>query len=301
MNNEVRNIINNYISSPKRIIIKNNAKILETNDNIFVFKKNKNKNINHTYNYLKSRAFDYFPELINYNDEYQVYQYINEVEYPDDQKAIDIMNLMSLLHSKTTFYKEIDLDDYKEIYEETEKKQEYLYNYYSDIISVIEEEIYMSPSEYLIARNISYIFYSLKKSRDYLEKWYNGIKEKRTKRVVNIHNNVDLSHYIKDHERGYFISWDQSKIDNPIFDIYHFYKKNYLDLDFNHLLNVYESRYPLTDNEKDLLFSLLLIPEKIELINNEYENCKKIRKVFDYLYKTNELETNYRKPERAKE
>ena len=31
---------------------------------------------------------------------------------PEEQKMIDMINLVSLLHSKTTFYKEVDEDDY---------------------------------------------------------------------------------------------------------------------------------------------------------------------------------------------
>ena len=38
------------------------------------------------------------------------------------------------------------------------EKINYIYNYYMDVINIIESKIYMSPSEYLIARNISKIF-----------------------------------------------------------------------------------------------------------------------------------------------
>lgn len=44
------------------------------------------------------------------------------------------------------------------IFEETMEKINYIYNYYMDVINIIESKIYMSPSEYLIARNISKIF-----------------------------------------------------------------------------------------------------------------------------------------------
>ena len=68
------------------------------------------------------------------------------------------MHLISLLHSKTAYYKEIDYDEYKNIYENLNNKIDYIYNYYLDVINMIESKIYMSPSEYLLARNISKIF-----------------------------------------------------------------------------------------------------------------------------------------------
>ena len=37
---------------------------------------------------------------------------------PDEQKMLDMIDLVGLLHNKTTYYKNIDLDDYKKIYED---------------------------------------------------------------------------------------------------------------------------------------------------------------------------------------
>ena len=44
--------------------------------------------------------------------------YINDIDEPKEQKIIDLTNIITLLHNKTTMYKEIDLDNYKYIYEE---------------------------------------------------------------------------------------------------------------------------------------------------------------------------------------
>lgn len=85
---------------------------------------------------------------------------------------LDLIKLVSLLHNKTTHYKEVDFADYKTIYETLSNNIEYLYSYYNDIITLIETKVYMSPSEYLLARNISKIFGSLNFSKQELE---NGI------------------------------------------------------------------------------------------------------------------------------
>ena len=63
---------------------------------------------------------------------------------------------------------------------------------------------------------------------------------------------------------------EKSKIDNPIYDLYNLYLNHYLDFDFNELFINYESKYPLLNEERILLFSLLTIPWKFEFNDTEY-------------------------------
>ncbi|MDO5568634.1 MAG: hypothetical protein Q4G04_00775 [bacterium] len=283
--NSVKDFLNKYKLELNRYTQKKDVRILDTNKGKYVIKKKKNNNIDAVYNYLKSRAFNYYPDKIINDPEYDVFEYISDYDEPSEQKILDLVKLMAMLHSKTTFYKEVDIDDYKKIYEDLLKNIEYLYNYYTDIINIIESEVYMSPVSYLIARNINIIYESIDYSKKTLEKWYKLIKDKRRQRVVNIHNNLELEHYIKN-DKSYFISWEKSKIDMPIYDIYVLYKKHYLDFDFNEIFKYYESIYPLMEEEKLLLFVILCIPDKISLTGSQYELCKKVRKSIDYLYKT---------------
>lgn len=291
MNNNLRGILTKYNIPINKITILSNAKII---DDKLVIKKRKKADIERVYNYLKSRSFDYFPAPIALDKDYELYPYIENNYEPKEQKAMDLMYLLSLLHSKTTFYREIDIDHNKEIYEKTINNLNYLNNYYTDLIEAIEKEIYMSPSSYLIARNINIIFESIYYSKSTIEEWYNTIKDNKNERVVNIHNNITLEHYIKS-EKPYLISWNKSKIDSPIYDLLSFYKNHYLELDFYDLFHYYESNYPLKEEEKLLLFSQMTMPSKIELENDEYKMCIKTNKIIDYLYKTNKLITNYQK------
>ena len=291
MNNNLREILAKYDVPINKITILSNAKIV---DNKVVVKERKNDDIDKTYSYLKSRSFDYFPEPIAMLDKYELYPYIDSGYEPKEQKAMDLMYLLSLLHSKTTFYREVDIDRNKEIYENIVNDLDYLNNYYSDLITSIEKEIYMAPSSYLIARNINIIFESIYYSRNMIESWYKKIENNKNERVVNIHNNITLDHYIKS-EKPYLISWNKSRIDSPIYDLLSFYKNHYLELDFDDLFNYYESSYPLKEEEKLLLFSYMSIPDKIELENDEYRMCIKINKMIDYLYKTSNLIMNYQK------
>lgn len=288
--NNLKDLIN---SEYQKITIKNNVRIISTKDKNYVIKK-KNKDLNKTYNYLKSRSFNYFPEIIMSRDDYDIYEYIDNTNEPSEQKMLDLINLLTLLHNKTTFYKEIDLDKYKEIYEDILNKCEYLYNFYEDIASIIEKDIYMSPSSYLFIRNISTIFGSIKYCKKEIENWYQLIQDKRKVRYVNIHNNLSLDHYLKN-DKGYFISWEKNKIDMPIYDLIGLYKKHYLEFDFYELFKLYENKYPLLEEERKLLFILLSLPDKIEFNGNEYDMCVKIGSFIDYLYKTDKLIEEYNK------
>lgn len=289
MNNYVRKIASEYNIPINKITIKNNTRII---DDKIVLKKKKNNDLNNVYKYLKSRSFDYFPEPITIDNLYEVYPFLEDTYEPSEQKATDIMHLLGLLHSKTTFYREIDIDKNKEIYENISDELEYLNNFYNDLITMIEKEVYMSPSGYLIARNINIIFSSIYYAKHNLEEWYKKIDNNKNERVVNIHNNISLDHYIKN-EKPYLISWNKSRIDSPIYDLLSFYKNHYLDFDFDDLFHFYESGYPLKEDERLLLFTYMAIPYKIEIISDEYEMCIKINKMIEYLYKTSNLIMNY--------
>ncbi len=295
--NSVRDITNHYAFIPRRYTIKKNATIIGTDDGHFVFKKREtNNDVEQLFKYLKSRNFLSFPNLINKDDRYDIYEYIEEVDTPREQKALDMMIIVSNLHYKTTFYKDVDEDEYKAIYEKIIKDIEYINNYYNDIITSIEIDIYMSPTDYLIARNITKIFNSIMFARREIDKWYEYTKNKHKKRVVTLHNNLDLDHLIHN-DNIYLLSWNKTKQDMPIYDLLHFYQKYALDFDFEELFNLYESKYKLQEDEKLLLFILMSIPKKLEYKNSEIENIRDARKLLDYIYKTEMLITPYYTPQ----
>ena len=272
----------------KKITLKKSVKIV---DDEYVIKKKKT-NLEETYNYLRSRAFEYYPEVLKEDEEYFYYQYIEDTVEPKEQKIIDLILLLSLLHNKTTFYKEIDLEHYKYIYETMNKQIDDIYEYYNKLMDNIDTEIYMSPADYLIARNISIVYNMLAFARNNSKKWYKLIENSRRARVVTIHNNVTLEHYLKA-DKPYLISWDKSRIDLPIFDLISLYQHHYLDFEFRDILDLYLQKYPLSKEEMTLFLSIIAIPDKIKAGNTEYERVLNVRKIVDYLYKTHDLLEKY--------
>ena len=266
-----------------------NTYLINTKSGKKVIKKEYNKAI---YDYLNSRSFIYYPNSI-IADNYIVMDYIEDKKIPNEQKLSDMIKLVALLHNKTTYYKEVNEDYYKKIYEDILNKINYLNNYYHDIISIIDTKIYMSPSEYLLANGISKIFNSLNYCHNELEEWFNSVKENKKQRYAVIHNNLDLEHIIINNN-PYLISWSKAKYDLPLFDFYTLYKSYALEYDFDSLLKLYEKDYPLNKDERKLLFILISLPDiKINWSLKEYDLCKKISSLLDYLYKTDTLISPY--------
>ena len=278
---------------PKKIQKNKNSTIIETNDKKKYVLKEYTADMKRKFDYLSSRNFNFFPASFDL-DKYNVYEYIENNDISDEERLYDIMDLISLLHTKTTRYKNIDIDDYKIIYEEIDKELNYLNSYYTELNDLIDEEIYMAPSKYLLARNISKIYSALYFCREELENWYDLVKNSTKTRVAYIHNNLELSHLLRN-DNPYLISWEKSKVDLPIYDIYNLYRKYYKLTDFDVLLNNYQKRYPLKEEEIKLLFIKISIPFKIEFTKDEFSNTKKVKDLLEYLTRGDKLIRPYYK------
>lgn len=289
---KINEVLNQYHLKAKKYQVKGKTTLVDTDQGRFALKE-KNRNVNKKIlEYLNSRSFNYYPKVLYDDDNYTITEMIEEVDMPNEQKMLDMIDLVSLLHNKTTHYKEVDLDDYKKLYEDINNNISYLTSYYDDYISLAESHVYMSPSEYLLARNASKIYVSLKFAREELEKWYELIKEKRKQRMVVLHNNLDLSHFIRN-KTSYFLSWDKAKIGLPIFDLYKLYRRHGVDYEFGEILKRYERNYPLLKEERMLLFILMAMPNKLEFTDNEYEMCHKLSHLIDELYKSEMIISPY--------
>ncbi len=284
-------VLKKYNICPLGYEKKNNVVLVNTKDRKYVLKK-RNSDVNKIFRYLTTRSFNYYPYIYDEDEDYDIYEYLDNYDISKEEKASDLINLVSLLHTKTTHYRNVDIDDYKVIYEEIDNKLNDLLEYYTSLNDYIDGEIFMSPSRYLLARNISKIYALIDYLKQELTSWYSLIKDSDKQRIVLVHNNLELDHLIRN-DNSYLISWDNAKFDIPIYDLYKFYKKNYNDVDFSILLEEYEKRYPLSLEEKKLLFILVSLPDKIEFTNNDYENTLNVNKMLDYIYKTDKLISPY--------
>ena len=76
------------IFNPTKITISGKSHILTTNEGKYVVKE-KNKDIKSLYNYLNNRNFNKYPQIIDEYDNNYVYEYLDDVEVPINQKMID--------------------------------------------------------------------------------------------------------------------------------------------------------------------------------------------------------------------
>ena len=270
MNSEIQEIIKKHHLHPLAYRHQNKVYIIEDRNHKYALKLNtSNYDI---YKYLLSRDFVFFPENFNdVTDNYDLSEYIDDVELTKDQKINDLLLILASLHHKTSYMREIALDEIKKIYEDIQENIQKTKNYYLEINDVIDKELFLSPSMYLLARNISLIYYMLEYAKNKVNDWYQEITKEKSVRVSLLHNNVDINHLIVNNNH-YLISWDRACFDNPIYDIVQFYQKYFHAMNLMDVLRIYESKNTLSNQENDLLLVKLAIPKKIKLTNNTYQD-----------------------------
>lgn len=273
------------IYKPYRYTIKGKSTILETTCGDFIIKP-KNKDINELYTYLTNRGFMNYPKIIDSSrDEVNVFEYVEDIKLPKEQKCDDLIEIIASLHNKTSYFKEVSEDKFKSIYEDIKSNISYLSNYYNTLYEIGFNEVYASPSNYIFMRNYFKINAALEYANSELDNWYSLVTNETKIRVCLIHNNLELNHLLNNK----LISWDNYMIDTPVIDIVKLYKKEWKNINFSEILERYIYKFTLLDYEKKLLFILISLPPQIKKSNNEFEKCKVISEVMDYVFKTEEL------------
>ena len=277
------------VYKPYRITRINKCILFNTMDGNYVVKTEPKINYLDLYNYLYTRGFKYLPKLVDSSrDNTIVFEYQSDASIDNNQKGLDLIKLVALLHSKTSYFKEITKDRYKEIYENLKNNVQFIDNYYGEMFDRFISEEYYMPSHYLFLRNYSLIYNACKYCLAKIDEWYNKVSDKTKERVVLVHNNLRLDHYIKN-ENDYLISWDNYTIDSPIVDLYKFYQNEWYNLSFSDLFKEYNDDFELLEEEKILLDILISIPTKVELSSDMLRDCREIRKLIGYLNKSSKL------------
>ncbi len=261
----------------------NNVKYIETDIGNFIIKKSNDNNI---FINLERNDFDNYIDYKYDIDNYKLYPYIDDFDIDDNEKGLDIIYLMSKLHNKTSYFKEISLDRVKDIYEHKKSQIEDLNTYYEYLRFIFEEKQYLNPTESYLLKNISIIFIALDMVNKYLEEWFKIMNTKKRVRISLIHNNLKLDHIIENN-KPYLISWDRAKYDLPIYDFVNFYKSEFDKLDFIDLLNIYRHNINLSREELLMLYIEILMPNKLALNNSQIKN------IYDLTYQNIYLNKAY--------
>ena len=272
------------IFNPRKITISGKSNILTTKDDKLVVKE-KNKDLKSLFEYLNSRNFNKYPKIIDEYDNKYVYEYVKDVNMPINQKIVEEAKTLAELHYKTSYFKNIKIDDIKKIYEDIKSNILYIEDYYNRLFDKALAEEYIRPSLYVLLINSSLIRSNISFLKRELEKWYKLVSTEDKIRVVYNHNNLNIDHFINNK----FISWDNYIVDSPVVDLINLYHNDYNKYDYSIFLKEYLKGYELLDYEKSLLFIMISMPQVIEFTNNEMDNTIKASKRVDYIVKTNEI------------
>ena len=284
--NDLKELLREKKIYPISIEQKGKVIIIEEKDKKIVIKKNNNNY--DIYKYLLSRRFDAFPKIYsNIHDEDEIMEYIDNLFINKEQRINDLLILLAELHLKTSYDKELELNEIENIYAEIKKQIIDAKNYYLKINDIIDQTLFLSPSMYLIVRNISLIYLLLDKALQNLELWKEKITSNKQITYALVYNNVSIDHLLINN-RKYLISWDKAYFGMPIFDIENFYHKYYYYIGLKECLNVYESINKLNDSEKELLIIKLSLPNIVRITDNHFLDTKKIRCEIDYLKRIEE-------------
>lgn len=276
------------IYKPYKLIRLNNVYIAHSMDGSFVIKLNPKIDYKKLYNYLYSRSFNYIPNLsLDSRDDMVVLDYVEDTIIDKEQKILDLIDVVSLLHNKTSYFKDVTSDKYKELYETIRDNILYVENYYDNWFNTFLEKEYYSPSEYLFLRNYSLLYDAINYAKDNLDIWYTSIQDKKRQRVVLVHNNLKLEHFIKNSDE-YLISWDNYTFDTPVLDLFKLYINEWEELSFKEVFASYDNSFQLLKEEKILFNVLVCIPFKVEE-NDEYLKCRDIRRLINYLERTSNI------------
>lgn len=270
-----------------KIEFRDNLKIVYKEDNTICYKKCQNSNSVKINDYLLSKGFNNIIETKVTNG-FEVRQYVNSIDITETDKISELIYLIMMLHTKTTHYKNISLDEIRDFYENELLEIEETKKYYDEIFSNNITNLLLPPSLFLLIKECSIILNSLNQSKIFLDEWYKVAKNKKRKRVVFNHNNLKLSNFIVGSNK-YLINWNNSIIDYSIYDLLSLFKCNFKVIDMIDTYQFYDSKYGLLQEEKYLFFSTLLKIEKISFEESDLKNTKKVHDAVSYLKKVNDF------------
>lgn len=258
-----------------KITLVGNNKIVNYNDKTLFIKKRTSYNIEDIYKYLDDHLVDNYLKPIEITNKELIFPYIENTTLTNDEISKRLVLNLAIWQNKTTTYQEINLDEVKTFYEEKKKDINYLYAYYQDLVLQLESKVYYLPTEYLFLRNSSMINNQLRLTEELLEEWYSIVKTKERERLVYVHGKCSLNHFLPKDD-GYFISLENAHLGLVTDDIEYLFRNSFSTIDLGTTYDLYQRKYPYSEEEKLLLFIKLSLPEKISIYPANLETNKKI-------------------------
>lgn len=229
--------------------------------------------------------------ITNINDQY----YFLTPWYEDEMLQVKEISLkfffdeLIKLHKKSMYDSKINKGYFEEIFLKLEKEINEEEIELNDYLSNIEKLEYKSPSEWLFIMNNNRFKEAINKSKEYLSKFKESIKELDTIRVSLVYLNFDFTNILVKEEK--MIGIEKIKLAPFIFDIKDLFDKSYnLSIDILMYFKLYFKEIKLLDYEKYWLLSLLSLPLIDYSYKKEIDKIINISKINYHINRSFEIE-----------
>lgn len=292
MNNHICKL-KNYLSLIDKIEYHSSYCIVYSQEKTYYFKEI-DYDIQKIYNYFQIIDFSYFAPLINsYQDSFLLCHYSKDGLLEKQKKGEKLIQVLSSLHNKSSISKNYEKNEKKKVYDHFFSIINRSTKYYLDLQDYIEEFDFPPPAYYLLIKNISKIHRLLHFSLDQLDNWYQSNDSSYCE--VFLIENVCFDNFYCD-EESYFYDYGFGKRGMAIYDLVSFYKKECFNLDMNSLFLLYNKSFQLQDGDISLFYSLISIPDKLQLKKESYQDTVRVRELVDYVDLTEKfLSEEYKK------
>ena len=282
----MKEIINKYNIEVKKINKINNIIVIEDYNGEKYLIKKKDLNNNELISYLKEINYPYYISYINNDgDLYEIYPYYENSLEDLSYKGKKLVEAIVVLQKRSIEYKDYSLDFIKNYYDNKVKELDELFNYYSSLQDKIENNI-LDPSTYLLLINISNIYQNINIARGELEKWYLD-NEKRI-RVSYLIGDCSFNNFVVG-EKEYFINFNDNNKEIFLYDFINFFRNAIYYINVIPLFDYYKSELNINFYELSFFYFNILMPNKIEFVNDSYINTIKVHKELDYIIKSRDF------------
>ncbi|WP_071395937.1 spore coat protein YsxE [Bacillus tuaregi] len=277
---KIAQLLRSYRIEPYFVEDMGNIHKVYSNHGIFAFKK---INPQHGIDFIRhvqtlyqkgyNRIVPIYPTLdgryavLDENHLYYLMPWLSNEEKRDPfESQQQLFRELARLHSISAREIKVNKEERTVHYEKTKAELEQEEEFLDELLDACERKIYMSPFELLFCTYYHTVKQALFFSKQKLNDWYEGTKEKEKARIVIVHGNMAIDHFIFDEKGyGYFINFEKADIGAPIHDLLPFMArslKGYLKQSEEMVdwLYTYFKYFPLKEDEMQLFLSYLAHP-----------------------------------------
>lgn len=207
---------------------------LKCHEGYFVVKITSQKSLQNMYDLVETLNLSCFVHIIpNLHHEYLTiyqHQYLYLMPFIEsgsqhlkEMKIQFYFETLAYLHEHSFYDMKVNQQYFHTLEKDVLKVINERFQYYEKMIESYENEVYRSPSQWMLVMNYYRIYEALALAKQYLSQYMNCIQECHSIRICLTYKNFDYQHISLKHKC--LISLDYMEMDLPIYDIFDMYQK----------------------------------------------------------------------------